>query len=101
MDTPAARLTKKFERKRRLIEYEIGKTQKAALQQLLKEGRVVRVRAYYLAGFEPTLESESKRIVEKLLSQPRLFRRTALRSHYKETQPLCRSALSKLLAEKQ
>jgi hypothetical protein len=73
MDTPAARLEKKFQRKHRLIESEIGETQKAALQRLLKEGRVVRVRAYYLAGHEPTVESESERILEKLLSRPSLF----------------------------
>jgi hypothetical protein len=101
MDTPAARLEKKFRRKHRWIESEIGKTQKAALQQLLKEGRVVRVRAYYLAGYEPTFESEAKRILEKLLSEPRLFQRTALRPKYQEIQPFFRSALSKLLANKQ
>ena len=100
MDTPAARLEKKFERKHRLIESEIGKTQRAALQRLLKEGRVVRVRAYYLAGYEPSLQSESERILRKLLSRPRLFGRTALSSPYKESQPFFRSALSKLLAEK-
>jgi hypothetical protein len=101
MDTPAARLEKKFKRKHRLIESEIGKTQKTALQHLLQEGRVVRVRAYYLAGYEPTLQSESKRIIEQLLSQPRLFRRTGLIPRFKEAQPLFRSALSKLLAGKQ
>jgi hypothetical protein len=100
MDTPAARLEKKFKRKHRLIESEIGKTQNAALQRLLKEGRVVRARAYYLAGYEPTLQSESERILQKLLSRPSLFRRTALRSPYKESQPFFRTALSKLLAEK-
>jgi hypothetical protein len=100
MDTPAARLEKKFKRKHRLIESEIGKTQNAALQRLLKEGRVVRARAYYLAGYEPTLQSESERILQKLLSRPSLFRRTALRSPYKESQPFFRAALSKLLAEK-
>ena len=100
MDTPAARLEKKFKRKHRLIESEIGKTQKAALQRLIKEGRVVRARAYYLAGYEPSLESETERILQKLLSRPSLFRRTALISPYKETQPFFRTALSKLLAEK-
>jgi hypothetical protein len=100
MDTPAAGLENKFKSKHRLIESEIGKTQKAALQRLLKEGRVVRVRAYYLAGYEPTVESESKRTLEKLLSRPCLFRRTALSPRYKESQPFFRSALSKLLAEK-
>jgi hypothetical protein len=100
MDTPADRLEKKFKRKHRLIESDIGKTEKAALQRLLKEGRVVRVRAYYLSGYEPTLQSESERILQKLLSRPSLFRRTALRSRYKESQPSFRSALSKLLAEK-
>jgi hypothetical protein len=100
MDTPVARLEKKFKRKHRLIESEIGKTQKAALQRLLKEGRVVRARAYYLAGYEPTLQSETERILQKLLSRPTLFRRTALRSPYKENQPFFRTALSKLLAEK-
>jgi hypothetical protein len=100
MDTPAARLEKKFKRKHRLIESDIGKTQKAALQRLLKEGRVVRARAYYLAGYEPSLQSETERILQKLLSRPSLFRRTALISPYKETQPFFRTALSKLLAEK-
>ena len=100
METPAARLEKKFKRKHRLTESEIGKTQKAALQRLLKEGRVVRARAYYLAGYEPTLESESERIVQKLLSRPCLFRRIALGSRYKEGQAFFRSALSKLLTEK-
>jgi hypothetical protein len=94
MDTPAARLEKKFKRKHRLIESEIGKTQNAALQRLLKEGRVVRARAYYLAGYEPTLQSESERILQKLLSRPSLFRRTALRSPYKESQPFFRTAFS-------
>jgi hypothetical protein len=100
MDIPAARLEKKFQRKHRLIDSDIGKTEKAPLQRLLKEGRVVRVRAYYLAGYEPTLQSESERILEKLLSRPSLFRLKALRSRYKESQPFFRSALSKLLAEK-
>jgi hypothetical protein len=101
MDTPVVRLEKRFKRKHRLIESEIGKTQKTSLLHLLKEGRVVRVRAYYLAGYEPTVESESQRILEKLLSQPRLFRRTALTPRYKETQPFFRSALSELLAGQQ
>jgi hypothetical protein len=100
MDTPAARLEKKFKRKHRLIESEIGKTQKAALQRLLKEGRIVRARAYYLAGYEPTLQSETERILLKLLSRPSLFRRTALMSPYKESQAFFRTVLSKLLAEK-
>jgi len=50
MDTPAARLEKKFQRKHQLIESEIGKTEKRALQALMREGRVVRLRAYYLPG---------------------------------------------------
>jgi hypothetical protein len=100
MDNPAARLEKKFKRKHRLIESEIGKTERAALQRLVKDGRVVRARAYYLAGHEPTLQSESERILQKLLSRPSLFRRTALRSPYKESQPLFRLALSTLLTEK-
>ena len=100
MDTPAARLEQKFKRKHRLIECEIGKTQKTALERLLKEGRVVRAKAYYLAGYEPTVQSESERILLKLLSRPSLFPRIALRSRYKESQPFFRSALSKLLSEK-
>jgi hypothetical protein len=65
MDTPAARLEKKFKRKHRLIESDIGKPEKAALQRLLKEGRVVRLRAYYLAGYEPTLQSESEYFIHR------------------------------------
>jgi hypothetical protein len=100
METPVARLEKKFKRNHRLTESEIGKTQRVALQWLVKEGRVVRARAYYLAGYEPTLESESERILQKLLSRPYLFRRIALTSPYKEGQAFFRSALSKLLTEK-
>jgi hypothetical protein len=100
METPAARLEKKFKRKHRLIESDIGKTQKAALRQLLKEGRVVQVRAYYLAGHQPTLQSESERILQKLLSRPCLFRRTSLSSTYKESQPFFQSALTNLVTEK-
>jgi hypothetical protein len=100
METPAARLENKFKRKHRLTESEIGKTQRAALQRLLKEGRVIRARAYYLAGYEPTLESESERISQKLLSRPCLFRRIALSSRHKEGQAFFRSALSKLLIER-
>jgi hypothetical protein len=100
MATPADRLEQKFKRRHRLTESEIGKTQRGALQRLLKEGRVVRARAYYLAGYEPTLGSESERISQKLLSRPCLFRRFALSSRYKEGQAFFRSALSKLLAEK-
>jgi hypothetical protein len=100
MDTPAARLEKKFKHKHRLIESDIGKTEKAALQRLVEEGRVVRARAYYLAGYEPTLQSESERILQKLLSRPNLFALTTLRSRYKESQPFFRSALTKLLSEK-
>jgi hypothetical protein len=58
MDTRVARLEKKFERKHRLIESEIGKTQKAGFQQLLKEGRGVRVRAGKLAGAASEAEGE-------------------------------------------
>jgi len=100
MDAAVARLEKKFIRKLRLIESEIGKTEKPALQRLLRDGRVVRAKAYYLAGYEPTLRSESERILQKLLSRPSLFRRTALRSRYKESQSFFRLALSTLLTEK-
>jgi hypothetical protein len=100
METPATRLEKKLKRKHRLTESEIGKTQRVALLRLVKEGRVVRAGAYYLAGYEPTLESESERILQKLLSRPCLFGRIALSSRYKEGQAFFRSALSKLLTEK-
>jgi hypothetical protein len=68
MDTPAARLEKKFKRKHRLLESDIGKTEKAALQRLLKEGRVLRFRAYYLAGYEPASVRERKDLTEAAFS---------------------------------
>ena len=100
MNSAAALLLKKFERKHRLLESEIGKTQKAALQELLKEGRVVHARAYYLAGLEPTIDTARDKIVQKLLSRPRLFRESALRPRFRETWPSFRAALSELIGSK-
>jgi hypothetical protein len=56
----------------------------------------VRARAYYLAGYEPTLQSETERILQTLLSRPSLFRRTALMSPYKESQSLFRTAVASM-----
>jgi hypothetical protein len=101
MKSAAPSLLKRFETKRRLVASDILKTQKDALQQLLQEGRVVHVRAYYLAGHAPTVESERKRIVEKLLTRPRLFRQSSLKSNLRENQPYFRSALSDLVDKKE
>jgi hypothetical protein len=54
-----------------------------------------------LAGHAPTVESERKRIVEKLLTRPRLFRQSSLKSNLRENQPYFRSALSDLVDKKE
>jgi hypothetical protein len=101
MKSAASSLLKRFETKRRLMPSDISKPQKDALQQLLQEGRVVHVRAYYLAGHAPTVASERKRIVEKLLTRPRLFRQSSLKSNLRENQPYFRSALSDLVDKRE
>ena len=94
-------LLKKFETKYRLVASDIdSKRQKEALAQLLKEGRVVHAGAYYLAGHEPTVETERRRIAQTLLSRPRLFKQSSLKPKFKENQPFFRSALSELIDRK-
>ena len=90
-------LLKKFETRHRLIPSDITETQKEALAQLLQEGRVVHAGAYYLAGHEPTIETERRKIVQILLSRPRLFRESSLKPKRKENQRHFRSALSELI----
>jgi hypothetical protein len=97
MKSAVPALLKKFETKHRLVSSEIGTTQKEALAQLLQEGRVVQAGAYYLAGHEPTMETERTKIVETLLSRPRLFKEGSLKPKIKERQRYFRSALSELI----
>ncbi|HEX6565261.1 MAG TPA: hypothetical protein VF020_13305 [Chthoniobacterales bacterium] len=94
-------LLKKFETRHRLVPSEITETQKEALAQLLQEGRVVHAGAYYLAGHEPSIETERKKIVQTLLSRPRLFKENSLKPKRKEDQRYFRSALSELIDQKQ
>jgi hypothetical protein len=94
-------LLKKFETKHRLVRSDITETQKEALAQLLQEGRVVHAGAYYLAGHEPTIETERKKIVQTLLSRPRLFKESSLKPKRKENQRYFRSALSELIDQKE
>lgn len=93
-------LLKKFETKHRLVRSEITEAQKEALAQLLQEGRVVHAGAYYLAGHEPTIETERRKIVQTLLSRPRLFKESSLKPKIKENQRFFRSALSELVDRK-
>ena len=97
MKSAVPALLKKFETKHRLVPSDIGATQKEALAQLLQEGRVVQAGAYYLSGYEPTIETERRKIVETLLSRPRLFKEGSLKPKIKENQRYFRSALSELI----
>jgi hypothetical protein len=102
MKSAASGLLKKFEAKYRLVASEIKtKTQKEALQQLLQEGRVIHARAYYLAGHEPTIETERKRVLQQLLLRPRLFKQGSLSPKHKENQSYFRHALSELIDRKE
>lgn len=95
-------LLKKFETAHRVLASDIkSKPQKEALAQLLQEGRVVHAGAYYLTGHEPTVETERRRIVQTLLSRPRLFKQSSLKPKLKENQPFFRSALSALVDRKE
>jgi len=94
-------LLKKFETRHRLVRSDITETQKEALAQLLQEGRVVHAGAYYLAGHEPTIETERGRLVQTLLSRPRLFKESSLKPKIKDSQRYFRSALSELIDQRE
>jgi hypothetical protein len=102
MPSPREKLLEKFARKSRLIPSEVGKsaTAQSALNELLAEGAIRKLDAYYLAGREPSTQTEKTRISQLLGSKRKLFPASSLLSTKRILKPLSRSALSELVDER-
>ncbi|HYY31373.1 MAG TPA: hypothetical protein VE860_25755 [Chthoniobacterales bacterium] len=102
MASPRDKLLERFTRKSRLTPSEIGRTSsaQAALNELLAEGAILKLGAYYLAGREPSTQTEKARIAQLLETKRKLFSVSSLLSKKRPLKPLGRSALAELVDER-
>jgi hypothetical protein len=102
MESPREKLLKKFNRKSRLTPSEISKSAgiQAALNELLAEGAIRRLDAFYLTGREPSNETEKTRIAHLLEGKPKLFPASFLLPKSRALKPLARAALAELVDER-
>jgi hypothetical protein len=102
MESSREKLLKKFARKPRLTSSEIGRstTLQSALNELLAEGAIRKLDAFYLAGREPSVYTEKARIAKLLETKPKLFRASFLLPGNRTLKPLARSALAALVDER-
>ena len=102
MESPREKLLKKFARKPRLTRSEVGRSAalQSALNELLTEGAIRKLDAYYLAEHEPSVYTEKTRIAKLLEAKPKLFRASFLLPGNRTLKPLARSALAELVDER-
>jgi hypothetical protein len=102
MASPRQKLLDKFARKSRLTSSEVGTSAalQSALNELLAEGAIRKLDAYYLAGCEPSTQTEKTRITQLLESKRKLFPASSLLSRKRALKPLGRSALAELVDER-
>ena len=102
MSSHQKKLLEKFTRRSRLTSSEVGTSAavQSALNELLAEGAVRKLDAYYLAGREPSTQTEKARITQLLESKRKLFPASFLLSKKKALKPLGRSALAELVDER-
>jgi hypothetical protein len=102
LKSPREKLLQKFGKRHRLTASEIGGSAavQSALSELLAEGAVRKLDAFYLAGHEPTVSTEKARIAKFLESKPKLFRSSSLLPNDRGLKPLARSALADLVDER-
>jgi hypothetical protein len=103
LKSPRERLLQKFSHKRRLLPSEIkGLTGgQSALDELLAEGAVRKLDAFYLSGYEPSVSTEKARITKLLETKPKLFPASfLLRRMNRMLKPLARSAIAELVDER-
>jgi hypothetical protein len=102
MESPREKLLKKFIQKSRLIPSEIGASAgvQSALNELLAEGAIRKLDAYYLSGREPSTQTEKTRIMHLLEQRPKLFPASFLLAKQRALKPLGRSALAELVDER-
>jgi hypothetical protein len=102
MSSYRQRLLERFTRRSRLTSSEVGTSAavQSALNELLAEGAVRKLDAYYLTGREPSTQTEKTRITQLLESKRKLFPASFLLSKKKALKPLGRSALAELVDER-
>jgi hypothetical protein len=102
MENPREKLLKKFIKKSRLTPSEIGRSAgvQPALNELLAEGVILKLDAFYLAGREPSTQTEKARISHLLEAKPKLFPASFLLPRKRGLKPLARSALAELVDER-
>jgi len=102
MKSPRERLLQKFGRRPRLTPSDIGRSAEAqsALNELLGEGAVLKLDAFYLTGHEPSISTEKARIVKLLETKPKLFPSSFLLPKSQALKPFARSALAELVDER-
>jgi hypothetical protein len=102
MASPREKLLERFTRKSRLTPSEVGTSVgvQSALNELLAEGAVRKFDAYYLAGREPSTQTEKARISQLLEAKRKLFPASALLSKKRALKPLGRTALAELVDER-
>jgi hypothetical protein len=102
MKSPREKLLWKFSQKPRLIPSEISKSSavQSALNELLAEGVIRKLDAFYLSGHEPSIHTEKTRIAQLLDTKPKLFRASFLLPKKRALKPLARSALAELVDER-
>jgi hypothetical protein len=102
MKSPREKLLQKFDRKLRLTTSDIGPSAEAqsALSELLAEGSVRKLDAFYLAGHEPSVSTEKARIAKLLDTKPKLFSSSFLLPKSHALKPFARSALAELVDDR-
>ena len=102
MKSPREKLLQKFSQKPRLTQSEISKSAavQSALNELLAEGAICKLDAFYLSGHEPSVDTEKARIAKLLDTKPKLFRASFLLPKNRALKPVARSALAQLVDER-
>jgi hypothetical protein len=102
MESPREKLLKKFARYPRLTPSQISGTAavQSALNELLAEGTIRKLDAFYLAGHEPSAQTEKARVAKFLATKPKLFRASFFLPKSRALKPLARTALAELVDER-
>ena len=102
MKSPRENLLRKFSKRPRLTPSEISQSAavQSALSELLAEGAIRKLDAFYLSGHEPSIRTEKARIAKTLDTKPKLFRASFLLPKSRALKPLARSALAELVDER-
>jgi hypothetical protein len=87
MDPEGEKLLQRFRARKRLTGSQL-KTQIPLARELVAAGEVVELDAFYLAGTEPTIDTERSRIEAKTLKQAKLFAPASLLPRHRSLKAL-------------